>query len=305
MLSQSKIRNFKRAEKITIMKKILVTTDFSEASKSAIRFAIQWSTQQQLQLVFINVHHVMKPTAWSKTEIEAHEANELRETDARLKEFVTDVYKETGIEPGNIDTKVIEGLDADVTILYHADKNSDYDCICISTRGAGKLKKMLGTNTGNLITKSDIPVMAIPAEYRASQIKSVMYASDMEDFKEEARKVVEFARPIDAKIEMMHYAWPNEFLFNEDMINDLFKKELEYDVDFHYEENDAQHSLIERLEDKIKERNPSVVVMFTNRQRTFFQKIFLSSKSEELSFKTKIPLLVFNKELVSKKEKTA
>ena len=40
------------------MKKILVTTDFSAASKSAIRFAIQWSTQQKLQLVFMHVLYI-------------------------------------------------------------------------------------------------------------------------------------------------------------------------------------------------------------------------------------------------------
>jgi hypothetical protein len=39
-------------------------------------------------------------------------------------------------------------------------------------------------------------------------------------------------------------------------------------------------------------RKPSVLIMFTNQQRTFFQKLFLSSKAEELSFQAKVPLLV-------------
>lgn len=283
------------------MKKILVTTDFSAASKSAIRFAIRWATQQKLQLVFVNVHHILKPTAWSRDVLTKYVKNELKETNAKLKEFIAGVYAEMNIEPASITTKVFEGMDADVSILYHADKDSGYDCICISTRGAGKLKKILGTNTGNLITKSDIPVMAVPAEYKARDISTIMYATDMNDVKDEAAKVVAFAKPLNAKIEMVHFAWPNEFLFKEEMLDDSFTKQLDYAIEFHYEKNDALHSLIERLEEKIKQNKPSVVVMFTNRQRTFFQKLFLSSKSEELSFKTKVPLLVFNKKAGAKK----
>jgi len=277
------------------MKKILVTTDFSPASKSAIKFAINWSCQQKLQITFLNVHYILKRASWNESVLEKYVKKELKEADAKLREFVSEVYNESGVAPGKISTLTIEGLDADVCILDHVSKNPRYDCICISTRGAGKFKKILGTNTGNLITRSEIPVMAIPVNYNATEITKVMFATDLLNFEEEANQVIQFARPLKAKIEMIHFAWPNENLFNENLINEAFKKHFRYGLELHYEKNDAVHSLIEQLDEKIKVSNPSVVVMFTNKKRTFFQRMFLSSKSEELSFKARVPLLVFNK----------
>lgn len=47
---------------LTHMKKVLVTTDFSENSKAGIRFAIQWASQQRLSLIFVHVLHILRPT---------------------------------------------------------------------------------------------------------------------------------------------------------------------------------------------------------------------------------------------------
>lgn len=278
------------------MKKILVTTDFSNASKSAIRFAIKWAQAQNLQLEFINVHYILKPTSWNDKMMEKYVKKELKEIDTKLKTFIETIYQDAGIEPGRFKTKVIEGIDADISLLDYADKKSGYDCICISTRGAGRLKKILGTNTGNLVTKAEIPVLAIPAGYRWRDFNSVMYATDLTDLDNEIKKVIDFAKPIEAKIDIVHFSWPNENLLDENQLNESFNKHFGYGMEFHYEKNDAIHSLIERLQEKITERKPSVVVMFTKQQRSFFQRLFLSSKSEELSFKTTVPLLVFNKE---------
>ena len=74
-----------------------------------------------------------------------------------------------------------------------------------------------------------------------------------------------------------------------------FKKQFKYGFKLHFEKIDGTHSLIESLQDQIRLLKPSVVVMFTNQKRTTFQKLFLSSKSEALSFRLKVPLLVFNK----------
>jgi hypothetical protein len=54
-------------------------------------------------------------------------------------------------------------------------------------------------------------------------------------------------------------------------------------------------SLVSDIEDAIKKINPSMMIMFTEQNRNWFEKIFLSSKSAEYSFDAKVPLLVFNK----------
>jgi|694.fasta_scaffold07543_4 nucleotide-binding universal stress UspA family protein len=277
------------------MKKILAPTDFSGNSKSGIRFAIQWAAQQKVELVFIHVLHILRPTIWSDSYFEKYAVQEEKNCSIKFKQFIAAIYSDMNLKPGKHSFVIIHGISADITILDYCKKNKYIDYICISTRGAGKFKKIFGTNTGNLITKSAVPVLAVPKKYKVADIKNVLYAADFRNYSEEINRVVDFALPLKATIEVLHFTWPDEITFDEKTIESAFKKQYKYGLKIHFEKNDAVQSLIQNLQNQIRIRKPSVVTMFTNQQRTFFQKLFLSSKAEELSFQAKVPLLVFNK----------
>jgi hypothetical protein len=59
--------------------------------------------------------------------------------------------------------------------------------------------------------------------------------------------------------------------------------------DFVYNE---PHELITEY---IQKSKPELLVMFTNREKGFFESLFLPSKSAELTYSTKIPVLIFSK----------
>ena len=59
------------------MKKILVTTDFSASSKSALYFAIQLASQTGYSLTFFHSYHVLVPTAWNEKVFNSFEKSEL------------------------------------------------------------------------------------------------------------------------------------------------------------------------------------------------------------------------------------
>jgi len=278
------------------MKKIIVPTDFSVNSKSGVQFAIHWATQQKLELVFIHVLYVLRATRWSESYFEKSAAQEEAFCKIKFEKFISGIYRNMNVKPGRHSIIIVQGISPDVTIQDYCMRNSDIDYICISTRGAGKFKKIFGTNTGNLITKSPVPVLAVPKTYRISAIKNLLYATDFRNYSEELKKVVDFASPFKATVEVLHFTWPNEIVFDEKTIEAAFKKKYKYGLKIRFEKNDAVQSLIENLQNQIKIIKPSVVIMFTNQQRTLFQKIFLYSKAEELSFEAKVPLLVFNKE---------
>lgn len=277
------------------MKKILVPTDFSANSKSGIRFAIQWATQQQAELVFIHVLHILRPTRWSESYLAQHAKEEENLCNEKLKKFITAIYRNMKIKPGKHSFRIIQGISADISILHHCKTNQDIDFICISTRGAGKFKRVFGTNTGNLVTKSKVPVLAVPKNYRASKITNLMYATDFRNYTQELKRVLDFASPLKASVDVLHFTWPDEPISNKKAIEASFKAQYKYDINLYFRENDAVHTLIENLQTQVRIRKPSVVIMFTKQERTFFQKLFLSSKTEEFSFQLKVPLLVFNK----------
>jgi hypothetical protein len=96
-------------------------------------------------------------------------------------------------------------------------------------------------------------------------------------------------------VEVVHFSWPDEARLDKEIIESGVNKEFGYPVRLHIKQNDAVHSLVQNLEKQIEVLKPSIAIMFTNQNRSLFQKIFLSSKAEQLSFDLKIPLLVFNK----------
>ncbi len=278
------------------MKKILVPTDFSANSKSGVRFAIHWAVQEKLELLFVHVLHILRPTQWSDTYYEKYAEQEKKVYTTKFEKFIRGIYDQMSVKPGKHSQIVIEGISADNTIVDFCRNNPGIDYICISTHGVGKFKRIFGSNTGNLITNSPVPVLAVPKAYRIADIKSAMYATDLHNYTEEIKRIVAFVLPLKTKIDIVHFTWPDEVSFDKKTIEASLKQQFGYTLKLSFEKNDAVHTLIENLQKQIRIRKPSLVIMFTNQQRSFFQKLFLSSKAEELSFQLKVPLLVFNKE---------
>lgn len=278
------------------MKKILVPTDFSVYSKSGVRFAIHWATLQQLELVFFHTLCLARPTSWTDSYFEKYEKQEEKLCRAKFEKFIAAIYRNMRVSAGQHSFVIVRGISADLTILDYCTKKKDIDCICISTRGAGKFRLFFGTNTGNLITKSAVPVLAVPKAYKVAAIKSVLYAADFHDYTAELKRVVDFALPLKTTIEVLHFTWPEEIAFDEKTIEAAFGKRYKYGLKIHFERKEALYSFVQNLQNQIRIRKPSLVIMFTNRKRTFFQQLFLSSKAEDLSFKLSVPLLVFGKD---------
>lgn len=276
------------------MKKILVTTDFSDKSKAGLLFAVQLAAQNKCSLTFFHVYHILTPTAWNFTRIEAHEKEQAEIMQQKLDLFVEKIYKGLHTTGVKIKCVVKQSVMPQSCIMDYAEENK-FDFICISTRGAGKVERILGTNTGNLINHSVIPVIAVPYKYKTAAITSILYASDLAHFKKEIIKVVDFAKPLKATIELLHLTSVLKTSDQLKAIETAVKKIAAYHISFNLTNRNPNESLITDIETAIKKRKPSMMIMFTEQNRSWFQKIFLSSKSAEYSFNAKVPLLVFNK----------
>lgn len=276
------------------MKKILVTTDFSTKSKAGLLFAIQLSTQSKCKLTFFNVHHIPTPTAWNAVKMEEYEREQTAIVQNELTSFVQKIYTDLDFETNDIKCVVKISVFPEAAIREYAEAFK-FDFICMSTRGAGKLERILGTNTGNLINHSEVPVIAVPYMYKTTAITSILYASDLAHFEKEIIKVVAFAKPLKATIALLHLTSVLENSDSIEAIETTIKKIAAYHINFNITNRDPNNSLITDIETAVKKGKPSMLIMFTEQDRSWFEKIFLSSKSAEYSFNAKVPLLVFNK----------
>lgn len=276
------------------MEKILVTTDQSTNSKAAIRFAIKLAKLRNAELIILHVYHLLKPFNWTEHAFEDYGDSFKKKTEAELSSFIWEVYREIS-EPeikhqlvllSNID--VVEGI-----VDYAKKHNCSY--ICISTRGAGAAAKIFGTHTSNLITTSTVPVLCIPHSYHLKELKHILYATDMNDYEEELKRVVAFARPIRATIEMMHISYPYELVYDKQLMEASLTKKNDYNITLYNKERNIINALLEDIDAAIKTIKPSLLVLFTHQHKSMFEKLIFSSNAQDYSFYGKIPLLTFNK----------
>ncbi|TRX33211.1 universal stress protein [Flavobacterium sp. ZT3R18] len=276
------------------MDKILVTTDFSSNSKAALRFAIQLASQHKFELTFFHSYYIANLTSLSNPAFADYERKESNKIQKKLNQFVESVYRDMDVVSINKKCVINSAVLTDSNIREYAQENR-FNFICISTRGSGKLKKIFGTNTSSLIAHSIVPVIAVPHNYSRSEIKSVIYASDLVNLENELEKVIDFTKPLKAKVEILHFNYPAEITTNKNTIDQLVKKNSRHNIKLHIENVNLADSLISNIEAVIKRSKPSMMIMFTQQNRSFFDKIFFSSNSANYSFNAKVPLLVFNK----------
>jgi nucleotide-binding universal stress UspA family protein len=275
------------------MRKILVTTDLSNNSKAGVRFAISLASQGHFDLTFLHVYSTLVPTGWSNSKKISYQNEVSNKTQLTLETFVDRMYKKMNFTNKKIKCVIESSGLTDPAIIEYASRNQ-FDFICCSTRGAGKFERFFGTNTANLILNSKVPVIAIPHNHRTKTIKNILYASDVVNLQLELKKVITLAKLLNAKVELLHFLNPLESV-DSGNIKTSVKKFTKYKVQMSIKTRDPINTLIADIEDAIKSTKPSLLIMFTDLNRSIFQRIFLSGKAAEYAYNPKVPLLVFNK----------
>lgn len=287
------------------MNRILVPTDFSTNSVAGIQFAIYLAHITVAELEFIYISYLYD-TAHYGNDVKNESIlnnNNREETEylLKLEAFISANYNEMNLPPKKHTFQVIKGVRADSALLNYTEKHQEFDYICLSSKGAGSIDRIFGTNAGNLVSKSSTPVIVVPQMFKSSPIKKIVYASDLLDFQMEIKKVIAFAKPIQSPIEVLHFA-PDISLVPNEYLREDFEKTYEYGLNFHFEKTDPLHPLLRNLRDKIALMKPSLLILFTKQDKSFFHKLFLSSVAEGLSFEAIVPMLIINKDKKAKKK---
>ena len=274
------------------MKKILVTTDFSTNSKKAIRFALQIASQMECELLFYNVIKIMQPTIWKQSEFEEYTIAEMAQKQKQLQKFVETIFQKQNFLKVNYQCACGINMDVEEQIISFAKKNNA-DYICISTRCAGIIKKLFGTNTSKLINSSPIPIIVVPHNYRIKPISSLCYASDLENLSLELKTIDTFSKELKVKMIVLHYDYDSEA--NRDRLSKLAAKYATEYIMFNFRELETEDILLFQMQNDIEKLNPSLLLLFTHQNKNWLERLFNPSKTGGMSFNTKIPMLVFRK----------
>jgi nucleotide-binding universal stress UspA family protein len=275
------------------MEKILVTTDLSANSASAVRFAHKLSQLRGTKLVIVHIYHLLRPTSWRNHRFENHHNIRKEFIAKKLTNFLARIFNDdkefTNYE---VDLKMSPNI---ITSILSSASTHKVNYICISTQGSGKSKKIIGPTTSKLIVKSPTPVISIPSTYTVKPLTQICYATDMSNYQKEIRKVIDFAKPIEATIKMLHIALPQETLPKVGAVETKLLKRTGAEVKVKYAQRNPVNTLCEDINDAVKKMKSNLIVFFIHRSKPYWDSMFHPSKIQPLSFYAKIPILSFKR----------
>lgn len=275
--------------------RILVPTDFSAASRAGIRFAIQWSRQQNAHLVFAHVLKIVRLTRWSDNQYDMFAAAERAAASKKLAAFIGDIQRRLPLRPNSWSCVLLEGISTDSALRNYCRQHPEIRLVCMGTKGANTTRRIFGTNTSNFILQTDTPVIAVPATYRRTPISRITYATDLSDSARELKQVVALAGPLHAKVSILHLTEAGDMSVDRETLKKVWEKGSGRDITVEFRKADPSASIAKNLQQTVRSLRPSLLMLFSNRRRTLFQTLLYPSNAERLALSTSVPMLVMGK----------
>jgi nucleotide-binding universal stress UspA family protein len=169
--------------------------------------------------------------------------------------------------------------------------------IVMGTKGASGLKEILiGSNTADVVEKSDCPVLSIPENWKPSPIKNVALFSEMVHPKQEIKQFLKTGISRDAHINLVHIkpVYPEIVSISENDVekvrNHLIKGTGHHHLSISFVKTRAENDISGGIKKYLDEHKMDMVVM-TLRERTWFDKLLERSRTKKVVFHSKIPVL--------------
>ncbi|WP_271765711.1 universal stress protein [Aquimarina algiphila] len=277
------------------MKNILYATDYTEHSVSALRYAYDLSSRIKARLIVLHVFDVMTFTGTTVI-------SSLRQTSKRLYEEQYSILKEycirhlgNNLSDMNIQIEVARNISITEEILLKV-KELSVDMVVIGIKDKYSKRGFLeGDIAKKLITKISCPLMVIPNNSIATEIKNIVYATDFEEEDIFAiKRLLEIAAFFEATIHVVHIsskekdedenqmAWFKEMLFQK-----VSYPNLEFDVL-------VSDNIHDKLNEYLKSLDADIIAMLERGRRGFIKKLFHKDVVKQIESHTTIPLLSFN-----------
>lgn len=280
------------------MLRILVPTDYSPEAKHAMLYAFHFARYTNSALV---LYHAM-PAVIPVTDI-PYENYYLDETEEQflLLDHYRQLLRQHRLDPEEVPAEArVELHNVVSTGIADTCKTLDCDLIIMGTHGASGWRKIIwGSNTARVINETEVPVIAIPGEYRFEPVYHMVYASDLLNLEEELGVLVPFAKVFDAALELVFfdYAGPESETL---MLNaEATMKSHGYDnLRLTIRKGDIQLTLAENLRKTVDASSTQMLILFQG-EHGWMDQFFNGSNSARMVLHPGLPVMVFHK---SKKE---
>lgn len=270
------------------MKTVILPTDFSENSKNAINWIIQFYKNEKINFILLNAYSSPQAGAVAVVSISEILRKQALED---LKDYKTEL-ENTYINSNHQFS--YDAIYGDVTYAINATKELYKDVsVVVGAKGMSAMEKLfIGTNTSAIIKEVDVPVYVIPEKVKYKEVHKIGLAVDLQKINN--LEPLHFLRNIvnttKASIRVFHVENGNSKSYEETIISFL-KDELNLKT-LTLNKISSEDSLI-GVQKFIHSHAINLLVL-VNRKKPFFTNLFHNSFSKQMAFYTDVPLLILH-----------
>ena len=277
------------------MKKILVPTDFSDNSLKAVDYAIALAGKANAEIILVNIFTNVDTTFVNRKGL----INEYNNTLAQgIREQLKDLQQNIAVENTalKITYKLYQGEVQD-SILQCA-TNENVDLIIMGTQGASGLKKILiGSTTAGIIGNTPVPILAIPKKAVWKELKNILFATrQFEGDDKILLPVLKLAQLDAALVHTVVFTDTDDDDAGDYMEHGRLLNAYGQTLPGRYDEIKFKIVKLEgkEFDDTIQQYisdNKIDMMIMTTHKRSFWESVFNSSMTKEMSYRINIPLL--------------
>jgi nucleotide-binding universal stress UspA family protein len=268
------------------MKKIIYTTDYSSNSIAALQYAASLGKSLNTDVIVLHVYPPEEEERSKRNEV-------IRKHQDTLEAFCQE-HLQKDFETTELSFAAIKGANVAEAIADFLRDMKVYLLVMGASR-TGTLKEVFLSSTTKQVTAAlPFPVLAVPSDYKAGEIKKVIFSSlfNDEDIEQlgELLQIMEFLKP---NIEVVHITHKAPEPAKQAL--QAFQKKLAEKISYkniHCRSLQSE-DVYGTLKTTIQEEKPDVVVFPEGREKNEVDRMLIREKIKGVQTATGVPLICF------------
>ena len=272
------------------MKKVLLPTDFSENSKNAINWAMQFYKNEKV--TFVLIHSYFSPQSGSSAVVSINEI--LR------KQAVEDLAKYKNELESKFNNNLHEIITKEVYgDVLHAVKSLTEELkdvvVVVGAKGMGAVEEIfIGSNTSAVVKEADAPIFVIPQNVVFKPVQKLALAVDFQENINQnvLQPLKEILNKTNAVLKVFYVENEDGKVSNEQetKITEYLNAQLNQNTEIIHINDEDPLAGVQKF---VHSHNIDSLVTI-NRKKGFFENLFHKSFSKQVALHTDTPLLVLH-----------
>jgi len=279
------------------MKNVLLPTDFSENSWNAIKYALDFHEKIDCNFFLLYVNKlgnvILNDAPYLPTQ-DVIEAVYTKPSKVQLRKMLRRIAA-SKFQNKKHKFYTISDYNFFVDAIREHVKEKKIDLIVMGTKGASGLKKIIiGSNTGDVITKVHCTTLVVPEKATYTKIEEIAFPTDfaLQYNVNTLEPILKIIQDHQAELRVVHVSKKatklnRDQIKNKDLLEDYFNSS---EPSFHFLINENIEAAIQCF---VESRDVNMITMVA-KNLNYFQQILFHSKVEEISYHINIPFLVLH-----------